>query len=161
MKLTDENGKEYEIMCKTEFFNAGDGYSIIREIKPEPKLIDMSVCIESGIDCEFVGNDANKDEESFGKLQEYTTVGNTPEYKRINGGYYYACRPRMNGHIHASPDGWNKCPIPEGFVVKYWFIRSDMLKSSTTSTPECPEIQTDWSNVNMFEVVAVHEDYML
>jgi len=36
MILKDENGKEYEFMCKTELFNDGDGYSIVREIKPKP-----------------------------------------------------------------------------------------------------------------------------
>lgn len=51
MKLTDENGKEYEFLAQK--FNANFG--TLTTIKPKLKKIDMSVCIESGIENNIEG----------------------------------------------------------------------------------------------------------
>ena len=92
----------------------------IWRIKPTKKVIDLSVLIESGIDCEF--NDDIGDRTTIGKLLEINeyhfypyTTGNS------RADEYEQCQPRMN-HKHAWQGG--ECPLPEGFRVKVW-LRDD------------------------------------
>ena len=127
MKLTDENGKEYEF----EELGAQPIQGMrgnLTPIKPKPKKIDMSVCIESGIDCEF----SNKPEVDW-KLVEISkllevSAGDYMYWLSKTSGFRH-CRPRFN-HIHASPTGWDKCPIPEGFRIKVWTHCNDWTQDS-------------------------------
>ena len=80
-------------------------------IKPEKKPIDLSVLIQSGIDCVFWDG-------SIGVLSE---ISSAPQYHMRVGtekshGYtpYSECRPRMN-YWHNWQGG--DCPIPEGLAV--------------------------------------------
>ena len=88
-------------------------------IKPKNKVIDMSVLIKSGIDCEFDNRSNNR---NIDKLKEITPAGRvnrvgTPYYINDKGVYWERCAPRSN-HVHAWQGG--ECPVPEGFEVKMW-----------------------------------------
>lgn len=69
------------------------------EERPEKKVIDLSVLIESGVDCTA------------------WSVGTRP---RVESGLslkmFDRFEPRMN-HLHAWDGGMDKCPIPSGFDV--------------------------------------------
>tara|TARA_R110000822_G_scaffold162707_2_gene303064 strand:- start:490 stop:1017 length:528 start_codon:yes stop_codon:yes gene_type:complete len=87
------------------------GYLDHWRIKPAKKVIDLSVLIESGIDCEFrQGGDWFID-----KLKgiDYSDL-----YPYISTLKWKYCRPRMN-HKHTWKDV--ECPLPEGFEVRVWF----------------------------------------
>ncbi len=113
-------------------------------IKPKPKKIDMSVCIESGIDCEFWDNDC--------PIPIDYTIAKIKDME-VN---YDNCRPRMNGHIHASPTGWDKCPLPEGFTVIVW----DRYGHRTNwATNDCSLLK--WENVAMFQVAGITKGWEL
>ena len=85
--------------------------------KTAKKVIDLSVLIDSQIDCEF--KDDIGDRTNFGKLLEITDADTYP-YKTGNSraDEYAQCQPRTH-HIHAWQGG--ECPLPEGFKVKVWF----------------------------------------
>ncbi|MFT5518608.1 MAG: hypothetical protein ACI9RI_000874 [Oceanospirillaceae bacterium] len=86
-------------------------------LKPTKKVIDLSVLIDSQIDCEFkYGGSLTPKSWFIDKLTEIHNEANT--YKPSLQGYTTYCRPRMN-HKHAW-DGGN-CPLPEGFVVEVWW----------------------------------------
>ena len=87
--------------------------------KPTKKVIDLSVLIESGIDCEF---DDRGNTSAIAKLETITTSHTgEPYYINDKGLYWGRCTPRMN-HKHAWQGG--ACPLPEGFEVKVW-LRDD------------------------------------
>lgn len=73
------------------------------------KAVDLSVLIESGIDCEFC--DELDTERFVHKLVD--TEGH--QYKAGMGVSWDCCYPRMN-HWHSWQGG--KCPLPEGFEVE-------------------------------------------
>ncbi len=80
------------------------------EDRPKLKPVDLSVLIESGIDCEF-----GEEEKEWipGKLHSMRT--RSPLYgERYTDTWNKYCRPRMN-HVHAWTGG--DCPLPEGLVV--------------------------------------------
>lgn len=89
-------------------------------IKPELKPIDLSVLIDSGIDCEF-SNPAPYIGRTIGVLKTINPIqvgdriylGNVSGSGGLND--YARCKPRMN-HWHAWPGG--ECPLPEGFLVE-------------------------------------------
>ena len=85
-------------------------------IKPTQKVIDLSVLIESGIDCEF--KDSDETGLFISKLSRQS--GPSEEYRYYDGEdtSWDECQPRMN-HKHAWDGG--ECPLPEGFRVKVWF----------------------------------------
>ena len=88
--------------------------SCLWRIKPTQKVIDLSVLIESGIDCEFKDKGAKNwhvGKACKGLYQESL-------YGTESGEYFEQCQPRMN-HVHAWPEG--ECPLPEGFEVKVWW----------------------------------------
>jgi len=57
-------------------------------------------------------------------------------------------------HIHASPTGWDKCPIPEGFITDIW--------SRDKFYPDViyPNAYT-WGRVRMFKITGIAEGYTL
>jgi len=125
-------------------------------VKPEPKTkrIDMSVCIESGIDCEFSCSlEQPEDVWSYGKLKAIDGEDDMPHLTHDNN-WYEHCRPRMN-HIHACPNGFDKCPLPEGFKIKWWF---NIDGESSESLSHC--LMWD-KNVTMFEVTGIAEGFEL
>ena len=153
MKLSDENGNEYELIGKAQNHEYS-GYYIVNPITPKPKKIDMSACIESGIDMLFWNN--NAEEKRIGKLARMpVTSANGDCYFIIDNDLeweYIHCRPRFN-HIHASPTGYKEMPIPEGFIVESW-DGDDYLGER-----DCEEY--NWKDVVMFKITGVQEGYEL
>jgi hypothetical protein len=86
-------------------------------IKPAKKVIDLSVLIDSQIDCEFKNHISERT--NIGKLLGITKDAMYP-YVTGNSAdnYYIQCQPRIH-HIHAWQGG--ECPLPEGFMIKVWF----------------------------------------
>ena len=80
--------------------------------KPTKKVIDLSVLIKSGIDCEFW------DDETDQSVYKLTSINCCSYPYEAKGESTRFCRPRMN-HIHAWDGG--ECPLPEGFVVEVWW----------------------------------------
>tara|TARA_R110002074_G_scaffold56936_1_gene140229 strand:+ start:76 stop:633 length:558 start_codon:yes stop_codon:yes gene_type:complete len=102
--------------CNTRGPKIGSPKDVWR-IKPTQKVIDLSVLIDSQIDCEF--KDDISERTTIGKLLEITngdyypyTTGNSADK------YYGQCQPRIY-HKHAWLGG--ECPLPEGFMVKVTF----------------------------------------
>lgn len=147
MKLTDENGKEYEFEVVDVCLSYK--YGRLTPIKPSPKKIDMSVCIESGIDCEF-SDKKDFTEDNISKLYGLTTYNSIATFHDGRNKYRNHCRPRFN-HIHASPTGWDKCPIPEGFRIKVWTHCNDWTQDSD---------QWDRDTI-MIEVISITKGYEL
>ena len=121
-------------------------------IKPAKKVIDLSVLVKSGIDCEF--RDDIGERTTIGKLLGITnadldlypyTTGNSADK------HYGQCQPRMK-HIHA----WlhNKCPI-EGFVVRAWDVKENFLTVHTSSN------NIDWSLIMHIEFLEVEHGYVM
>jgi len=86
--------------------------------KSTKKPVDLSVLIDSGIDCEFMNEHGTK--VSIGKLVAFQDkpkqyMGDTGSMMPLNAEH---CRPRLN-HIHAWQGG--ECPLPEGFMVKIYY----------------------------------------
>ena len=88
----------------------------IWRIKPTKKVIDLSVLIDSQIDCEFY-DELDFDEEQL-RIGFLTSIDCSGYPYSLGCDGYFFCRPRMN-HIHAWQGG--ECPLPEGFRVKVWF----------------------------------------
>ena len=119
-------------------------------IKPTKKVIDLSVLIESGIDCEFTDNcwqvyssiDILTDIEC-NAVHPYTTNDVDLSYNK--------CQPRMN-HKHA----WlhRNCPI-EGFVVRAWFDKEDFTTVDTSFNI------INWNNVIWVEFLELEDGYVM
>jgi len=119
--------------------------------KPEMKVIDLSVLIESKIDCEFTGytfEGADIDRLHSIRVGLYTREGH------VSGGSYGKVRPRMN-HVHFW--GGGKCPLPEGFEVRVWHSDGD--------TTQGPARDFDWSRnpntiwITGFEILGLVDGY--
>ena len=125
-------------------------------IKPTKKVIDLSVLIESGIDCEF--SDANEAGIFISKVikQGKRISLALPEYRYydVDGDTWNRCQPRMN-HKHAWQGG--ECPLPEGFMVKVWFRSGG---DTTVTTPS----RLYWganSETMAFEVLGLADGYVM
>jgi len=84
--------------------------NLAREIfddKPTLKPVDLSVLINSRIDCEFKYHEP----ESF----RYKSV------EDIKSILSHQCKPRMTPFIHACPNGFDSCPLPEGLKINVYF----------------------------------------
>jgi hypothetical protein len=123
--------------------------------KIQTKKIDMTACIESGIDCEFALKGA--DFIYLGMLDNICTKTVHKYQETSTEVCYNQCRPRMNGHIHANPWKYNKQPIPDGFKLEVYILteKGRILVVTTTSHA------TKWKDVIMFEVIGIAEGYTL
>ena len=130
-------------------------------IKPTKKVIDLSVLIESGIDCEF------SDEESFGlNFLGTLTDQEGRDYHKYSGNsgdgfvrYAKYCRPRMN-HIHAWQGG--ECPLPEGFRVKVWFRNGKEGDAGGAFHLNLRWSHEKWeSDIIAFEVLGLADGYVM
>ena len=125
-------------------------------IKPTNKVIDLSVLIESGIDCEF--SDKTSERTTIGKLLGVTDVEGYP-YKTGNSraDEYEQCSPRQD-HIHAWQGG--ECPLPEGFLIALQF-RGDSYMITTNY------IDINWTHegealdIIAFEVLGLADGYVM
>lgn len=94
-------------------------------IETKPQVIDLSVLIESGIDCEFA--DDLDDPVEIGKISEIKDAEFaylTTKCESVVREWKY-CRPRMNYWHHNT--GFDKCPIPEGFKVDVRFANGILV----------------------------------
>ena len=119
--------------------------------EPKKKVIDLSVLIDSQIDCEF---SRDKIKWRVGKLIDVVYRGDTDEISHYScdGGHQYKyCRPRMN-HKHAWYGG--ECPI-KGFVVRAWVDKEDFLTVHTSSN------SINWSKIMYVEFLEVEDGYVM
>ena len=127
-----------------------ESYTSCWRIKPTKKVIDLSVLIDSQIDCEFKDSCDKKwhvSKADKGLYQESI-------YGTKSGDYFEQCRPRMN-HIHAWQGG--ECPLPEGFKVKVWFRSGG---DTIVTTPS----RLYWgsnSETMAFEVLGLADGYVM
>ena len=143
-------------MESTDIFHSYYRY----ERKPTKKPVDLSVLIDSGIDCEFLNEHGTK--VSIGKLVAFQDkpkqyMGDTGSITPISAEH---CRPRMN-HIHAWQGG--DCPLPEGFIVKLYLRDGQVEKAGdcflTSWTHDWPHKGCGMSDIIAFEVVGLADGY--
>jgi hypothetical protein len=118
-------------------------------IKPAKKVIDLSVLIDSQIDCEFYDElDFAEEELRIGFLTSINCGG----YPYSLGcDVYFFCQPRMN-HKHA----WDGDEFPiEGFVVRAWVDKEDFLTVHTSSN------SIDWNKIMYVEFLEVEHGYVM
>ena len=126
-------------------------------IKPAKKVIDLSVLIDSQIDCEF--NDDNEAGLFISKLSRQGDPSMNYRYYDGDGDTWESCQPRMN-HKHAWLGG--ECPLPEGFRVKVWWRDDDYDEKSRRLVSELI-----WSHDNTssdiiaFEVLGLADGYVM
>ena len=107
--------------------------------KPTKKVIDLSVLIDSQIDCEF-DNGAVVEFKRIAKLVavKVDSVGTYYSSNHKKAQDYRECQPRMN-HIHAWRGG--ECPLPEGFEVLV--VRRDESQSGVMNVES-----VNWNHVD-------------
>jgi len=140
MKLSEAISKYGDIDIKNSLV-----ISHISKCKESLKKIDMSRCIESGIDCEF--SDCGFSESVIGKLYEVNSGDYPYMFPGTRG--FIRCRPRMN-HIHACPYGFDECMLPEGFNIKVHLRNSEMGESGYSN-----------SDIIAFEVLGISDGWEL
>ena len=122
-------------------------------IKPTKKVIDLSVLIDSQIDCEFKPNGGQW---YVGKLKEILASG---LYEDRLSNIWEQCQPRMN-HIHAWQGG--ECPLPEGFRVKVWYRNDKEGDAGDAFNLRWSNKQGEWeSDIIAFEVLGVADGYVM
>lgn len=136
----------------------GQDFYVYAERKNKRKSVDLSVLIDSGIDCEF--GEANCYIKAG--LENIITYGDgkVAYQARDLGNRYSKCRPRMN-HIHAWQGG--ECPLPEGFIVDVWYRDIDDETDSDTGRGLATQMQ--WAHehygndIIAFEVIGLADGY--
>ena len=134
--------------------------SCLWRIKPTKKVIDLSVLIESGIDCEF------SDESEFlcmnTRIANLRVVDRGPSWYASNSpNQYLYCRPRMN-HKHAWQDG--DCPLPEGFIVRLtkWSVHVPHISHIELTTKQWISSKAnEHTTIQAFEVLGVADGYVM
>lgn len=130
------------------------------EDRPKLKPVDLSVLIESGIDCEF-SKDASFEYFHIDKLNALaeTQSDNYPSFIRSRTmTRMLCCRPRMN-YVHAWQGG--VCPLPEGLVVKVYTRNGiDSLRETYTTDYWGHRDNADraWDIIG-FEVLSLADGY--
>ena len=118
--------------------------------KPKKKIIDLSVCIDSGIDMEFGATDI-KHIGTLLKIEETRYFS-----KNIIAGWYTECRVRQD-HWHSWQGG--KCPLPEGLEVAL------IYRNRGVGEHKPVYLELDWSHDNRlydiiaFKVISVADGY--
>ncbi len=120
---------------------------IIANEPTEDKVIDMSHFIDSGLMMRF---------------RDRSNISTTYDYlKEIRGNLYFnyrdvdfrCCQPLVN-RPYASMEGWDKSPIPEGYVIEY-----KKFKSSMVIRYEADYNELDWSEIGMFRITAIKDGF--
>mgnify|MGYP003660639748 CR=1 FL=1 len=130
----------------------------VYRIKPTKKVIDLSVLIGSEVLCVFF--DPSTPSSTTGKLKEVR--GSAYVSNNINSSgrpeYARACKPLLN-HKHA----WqgNKCPLPEGFMVKVWFRDNDVAPEVGEASEYCWASCNAERDIIAFEVLGVVDGYAM
>jgi len=130
-------------------------------IKPALKVIDMSVMIGTGLDCEFW--DAFIHLNCMGRLTHKSKEAYRPYC--LNGGTDYAhCQPRMTPYIHFWSGG-GTCPVPEGFDVRLHIRKGHNIKyrhghHAWESKARISDI-SDISDIIGIEFIGIKDGYTL
>ncbi len=126
-------------------------------IKPAEKIVDLSVLIESGIDCEF--KDDFSSHITIGTLLRITDCASYPyETDNSKDEAHGQCQPRMN-HKHAWQGG--DCPLPEGFRVMPHYRKPLKLRFPVMAT------KLQWDNwgvdhdIIAFEFLGLADGYVM
>ena len=154
-KLADGSKIDYALLPKDSFGHPENGPHLgcskdVWRIKPTKKVIDLSVLIESGIDCEF----------SEGISWFFSTLKHHSNgvYMDVTSSVWDKCRPRMN-HKHAWDGG--DCPLPEGFKVKV------CMRDNSVRGDMCSHFNWKWSykaagsDIIQFEVLGLADGYVM
>tara|TARA_R110000782_G_scaffold218372_1_gene305726 strand:+ start:77 stop:619 length:543 start_codon:yes stop_codon:yes gene_type:complete len=124
-------------------------------IKPAKKVIDLSVLIDSQIDCEF-DNGAVIAKLVAVKVDSVGTYYSSNHKKAQD---YRECQPRMN-HKHAWQGG--ECPLPEGFMVKPWRRDSLMYGDPVMNATDLRWSYEGYpSDIIQFEVIGLADGYVM
>ena len=140
----------------TKYSPSTASHQLYWRIKPTNKVIDLSVLIESGIDCEF--SDSDETGLFISKLSRQS--GPSEEYRYYDGEdtSWDECQPRMN-HIHAWQGG--ECPLPEGFMVMPHYRKPLKIRVNVMAA------DLQWGNwgvdhdIIAFEVLRVADGYVM
>ena len=128
-----------------------ESYTSNWRIKPTHKVIDLSVLIESGIDCEFSLDNR------FWYVDKLIQILREGYSGKVYAEWKY-CRPRMN-HIHAWQGG--ECPLPEWFKVKVWFRDKQYPPEVGEASENYWELFNEESDIIAFEVLGVNDGYVM
>ena len=154
LKHLDNNNRWINPTGYPNFHSSQDRWKVI----PTKKEIDMSVCIKSGIDCEFWDGLAIPVDKAIGTLRSIES--NSYPYQSRNN--WARCRPRM-GHVHVWQGG--NCPVPEGTFVKVYFPPEADSGEVTQPSMKGECIIFNWDHrgevddIVAFEVTGIHADY--
>ena len=124
---------------------------------PTKKVIDLSVLIDSQIDCEFKDKGAKNwhvSKACKGLYQESL-------YGTESGDFFEQCQPRMN-HIHAWQGG--ECPLPEGFIVRLtkWSVHVPHISHIELTTKQWISSKAnEHTTIQAFEVLGVADGYVM
>ena len=127
----------------------------LAKVEPEePKRIDMSVCIKSGILCRItVVNPV------YGASKSFMAFYNAQIDMRVKE-KKYKVEPLMFGHIHASPTGWQSCPIPEGFLLTiYWTTNGGVRTDREIGS--CDKKVWSYFPITMFQITGIAKGWKL
>ena len=165
-KLADGGEIDYRLLRKDCFGHSENGPHMgcskdVWRIKPTKKVIDLSVLIKSGIDCEFTDNQSNE-RKYIGKLVSLIKSDNLPFVlgdNQLKMASFRYCQPRMN-HKHAWQGG--ECPLPEGFMVKVWFRDgSESTRSIASGNGLYWGHNNHGSDIIAFEVIGIADGYVM
>lgn len=108
----------------------------------QKKIIDLSVCIESGIDMEF------SDDGSFMIIDTLVnTCSVNKVYRTSHSSLFNKCRVRQD-HWHSWQGGY-KCPLPEGLKVELMYRNRGKGQHSPAYT------ELDWNhNDSVYDIIA-------
>ena len=123
----------YEFAGFTFPYGEGIGatfYPTYKKIKPTKKVIDLSMLVGSGIDCEF-SDDNDFSCPAIGDLELISD-----DYKKRTGSLWKFCRVRQSPHVHFWGGGDN-CPLPEGLIVKLHMSDGLAWKESSDYLDKC------------------------
>ena len=163
-KVADGGEIDYTLMPKDCFGHPENGPHMgcskdMWRIKPTKKVIDLSVLIDSQIDCEF---DDRGNTSAIAKLETITTSHTgEPYYINDKGLYWGRCTPRMN-HKHAWQGG--ECPLPEGFIVRLtkWSVHVPHISHIELTTKQWISSKAnEHTTVQAFEVLGVADGYVM
>ena len=127
--------------------------------KTAKKVIDLSVLIESGIDCEF--SDSYETGLFISKLSRQNGPSEEYRYYDGEGTSWNECQPRMN-HKHAWQDG--ECPLPAGFIVRLtkWSVHLPNIRwIEITSEEWINSSSHQHTTVQAFEVLKLANGYVM
>lgn len=150
---TDDPWRRWEWRYDAEWIDCIDNITWSNHIdyrrKWNKKPVDLSVLIESGIDCEFSFDWKSKP--SIGQLLKID--GN--KYTSDVGHYYNYCLPRMN-HWQSWQGG--ECPLPEGIVVETIY-REDSMPEKNVVTDLFWKHHSEADDIIAFKVIGLADGY--